>query len=245
MSLKGLWRREDGAVGVLAAVAFTMVVVLCGLVVDMGLAYIQSGKTQNAADASAQAAGTLLPVAVSDTAGQQRIRTFVEEYAVKNGMKEDSVQAVEFQNIVDGSYTGVRVSLSRDVAYHFGPIVGIQGTTVTKSAKVLLEPATSSTAVVPLGIDATSFAQMKQTGKTQNIVVKFGGGDGTEGFSRRAGSGWRQGRAAPEDFYTWLAFGYGGTLHVGDVLPVEPGNMAGPTNHVFCDPLQPMHPLWQ
>ncbi|MFZ5974782.1 MAG: pilus assembly protein TadG-related protein [Bacillota bacterium] len=232
MVLKKIWRREDGSVAVIAAVAFTLIIALCGLVIDLGTAYMQGSVSQTAADAAALAAGTLLPVSADDNAKIQQIKSTAADYAVKNGVPADNVEAVDMEDISGGRCYGVRVRLKTDVSYGFGPILGINGTTVSKSAKVTLKPASSSTAVVPLGIEQTRLQELLAANQTQHLVIKYGGGGGTEGFFGALDLDGVKGGGA-KDFESWLAFGYDGILRIGDVLPVEPGNMAGPTTEAF------------
>lgn len=234
MGIGCFWRREDGASGIIMAICFTLVMALCGLVVDMGSAYAQGSRVQNAADAAALAAVQLLPIAADNPAAIQQVEARVLDYVVKNGLDGDYIEDVSLEDAVDGSYTAVRVVLCGDVAYGFGPILGINGTTVTKHAKARVEPATGTSKVVPLGIPDTSYAAMQEACGGQHVIVKYGGGGGTGGFFGALDLDGVQGGGA-RDFATWLAFGYDGVLRVGDVLPVESGNMAGPTTQGFLE----------
>ena len=232
INLKKLWHHEDGAVAIIAAVAFIFLAAVSGLVVDMGTAYMEASACQNAADAAAYAAGTALPVNVSDDTRVQQVKDMAMNYAQKNGFDSSCVESVELETVVDGKYYGVRVCLTTEVSYGFGPIVGINGTTITKSAKVELEPVTSSTAVVPLGIEKDRLATVISETQGTNVIIKYDGGDGTEGFYGALDLDGVKGGGA-QDFASWLAFGYNGTLYIGDVLPIEPGNMADPTIDAF------------
>ncbi len=232
MKAKTFWQREDGSAAVITAIAFTVILALCGLVIDLGAAYYQGSRVQNAADAAAYAASSLLPLAVGDADALQTVRNTVAEYAQKNGMAADSIDTVSLEDVVAGHYTSVYVQLRHSVDYYFGKILGLDSKVVAKSAKVRLEVITSLSKMVPLGIEDSQFKQAMLTNNSQNVVVKYGSGDGTTGFFGALDlDGFRGGGA--KDFSSWLAFGYNGYLDVNANLPVETGNMAGPTTYAF------------
>ncbi len=225
-----IWKREDGAITVVAAIVFVAVLAFSGLVVDLGSAYMQESATQNAADAAAFAVSSILPIAVDDADKIQQATQIAAEYAQKNGI--GNVESVTLEDSVGGKYYSVRVSLTDEVSYYFGPIVGIDGTTVTKAAKVKLETVSSTTGAVPLGIETSRLDEALLETGGQDLVIKYGGGGGTEGFFGALDLDGVKGGGA-QDFESWLCFGYDGVLRVGDILPVEPGNMSGPTTDAF------------
>lgn len=230
--LKRFLNREDGATAVIAAVAFTLIVAICGLVIDLGSTYVEQSATQNTADAAAYAAGTLLPTPVNDESRFQQVKNTVLEYVVKNGFAPECVETVQLEDVYEGKYYGVRVKLKREVAYNFGAIFGTNSVTVNKSAKVKLEPVSSSSAVAPLGIEAGRLTLALAENQGQHLIIKYGAGDSTEGSFGALDLDGIQGGGA-QDFQNWLAFGYNGVLNAGDILPVETGNMATPTYDAF------------
>ncbi len=232
MKLKELWHREDGSVIIVAAVAFILITIVCGIVIDVGAVYMKSSSSQNAADAAAFAASTILPAEVGNAAQIQQVKDVASAYAAKNGFDAGSIQGVELDDIFNGKYYGVRVRLTNEVPYSFGPIVGLNGTTVTKSAKVSLEPVTSSESVVPLGIESSKLSEALSATEGTDLIIKYDGGGGSEGFYGALDLDGVQGGGA-KDFESWLAFGYDGILRMGDNLPTESGNMAGPTTDAF------------
>lgn len=232
IKLKEIWQREEGAVIVVAAIVFIIVIIMCGIVIDVGSVQIEKSSLQNAADAAAFAASTILPAEAGNPAELEQVHDIALDYAAKNGFDASCVTAVEPENIFNGKYYGVRVRLKSEVPYNFGPIVGLNGTTATKSAKVLLEPVTSSTAVVPLGIEASRLSEVLAATEGIDLIIKYDGGDGTEGFYGALDLDGVQGGGA-KDFESWLAFGYDGVLQMGDILPTESGNMSGPTTDAF------------
>lgn len=232
LKMKKLFKDEKGSTAVIAAVALTVVLSLSGLVIDLGQAYVQAGKVQTAADSAAMAACMLLPVSVGDTTAIEEVRATAIEYVQKNGFDISTVLAVDLTDTYSDEYYGVKVNLKKDVSYYFGPIVGIDSTSVTKSAKSMLDPITSSEKVVPLGIETSRLAEVITECQGQDLIVKYGGGGGEQGFFGALDLDGVKGGGA-KDFASWLAFGYGDTLTSGIILPVEPGNMAGPTTSAF------------
>lgn len=232
MRLKKIFKNEKGSTAIIAAVAFVVVAAVCGLVVDLGTVYIHGSSMQNAADAAVYAIAPNLPLSVTDTDGIQNVQSTAETYLTRNEIDSDCIQGIELSDIVNGKYTSARVVVNDQVFYNFGPIVGVEGADVTKSAKVRLEAATSSTKMVPLGIHADQYSDAIGTNYAQDVVVKYGGGDGDTGFFGAIDLDGVKGGGA-KDFASWLAFGYDGTLNIGEVLPVESGNMSGPTETAF------------
>jgi Flp pilus assembly protein TadG len=234
LDFKSFYHREEGATAVIAAVAFVLILIVCGLVVDLGLAYYQGGVLQNAADAASYAAAANLPLSVTNSTGIKQIKNTAIAYCVKNGVEASQVNSVSLGDVVQGQYTSVRVRLNRNVNYLFAPIIGISGNTVSKSAKARLESVKSLRDMVPLGIEANLFAQAYAANGSKNVVVKYGAGDGSTGFFGAIDLDGVQAGGA-KDFSTWLSNGYQGSLNIGDTLLVESGNMAGPTEKSFAD----------
>ena len=232
MSFKKIWKNEKGATAALAAVAFTAIAALSGLVVDLGIVYIEGSSMQNAADAAAYAAAPLLPIYTSDSNETQNAQSVATTYTTRNSIESETIEGIELSDVVNGRYTSLKVTLNDQVPYNFGPIVGLQGADVTKSAKVQLEAATSCSKMVPLGTTKTQFHLAMVANGAQNVIVKYGSGDGETGFFGALDLDGVKGGGA-KDFATWLEFGYDGVLNIGDILPVETGNMTGPTTSAF------------
>ncbi len=227
-----LKKNEKGSVAVIAAVAFMSVAAFTGLVIDLGKVYMRGSEMQNAADAAAYSVGPMLPINVTDTATQAAATAQIEEYIVKNGFDASKIQDITFTNTINGRYTAVRVEMQDDVSYSFGPIVGINGARVDKAAMVGLECVTACTDMVPLGTTVDQFNAALAANGAQNVIVKYGEGDGETGFFGALDLDGFQGGGA-NDFMTWLMYGYGGYIQIGDILPVETGNMDGPTQSAF------------
>ena len=230
MVFKKIFANEKGQSAIIAGIVIFVVIAMSALVLDIGLVHIQSSREQTAADAAALAGATLLPVGVDDGEAQTAVKALVREYAVKNGIANADVadEKIVLGDIKDNKFTSVRVELKSEVGFGFARVLGFVKTNVTKAAKAQVEPAVSNGDMVPLGVKESEFG----SNKLVNFVVKKGGGDGEAGFYGVLDLDALQGGGA-KDYNSWLAYGYGGYLETGMVLPVEPGNMAGPTYDAF------------
>ena len=225
-------KNEKGSVAVIAAVAFMSVAAFTGMTIDLGQVYMRGSELQNAADAAAYSVGAMLPINVTDTATQASAEAQIESYITKNGFGATDIQDITFTNNINGRYTAVRVAMHDEVSYSFGPIVGVDGASVDKAAMVGLESVTVCTDMVPLGTTKDQFDAALAANGAQHVVVKYGAGDGETGFFGALDlDGFKGGGA--NDFMTWLQYGYGGYIQEGDILPVETGNMDGPTQSAF------------
>jgi hypothetical protein len=237
MFFKKLLKREDGQSAVIAAAALIAVLAMTGIIVDTGLSYVKASKYQNAVDAAVLAAGSKLPVPVSEENDNKKIacKLFLLGYLTKNGIPPEDVAAttVVFGDIVAGNYTSVKATLGTYVKYGFGPIVGINGAALKKSAKSKIQTITASDDIVPLGVEKGAFGAALAAGSGNvDFTVKNAGGGGEVGFYGAIDLDGVKGGGAP-DFNIWLTYGYGGNIYLGDILPIEPGAMAGPTYNAF------------
>jgi uncharacterized membrane protein len=187
MFWKKLLKHEDGQSAVIAAVALIAVLAMTGIIVDTGLSYVKASKYQNAVDAAVLAAGSKLPVPVSEENDNKKIacKLFLLEYLYKNGIPLEDIAAttVDFGDNVGGNYTSVKATLNTYVEYGFGPIVGIDGVTLTKTAKGKIQTVTASDDVVPLGVEKGAFEAALAAGSGNiDFIVKNSGGGGEEGF---------------------------------------------------------------
>jgi len=233
-------RSRRGVVIILAALLFTIILVVTGVAVDLGSAYVNISKLQAAADAAAYAGATLLPVSVSDTTKQAQIRTLVDEYVLKNGDNDFQVVGVDygdsFANTLDNGtteqiYSSVRVRLRRNVKFFFGPIVGLQGTTVNRFAKVRIEAVVGGPRIVPLGISLEKRTRAQTTAIIfdKNDYEQINGFYGSLDLDGNPNSG---GSVFKDQFIN----GYPGELTLNDpnhLIISENGIMAGPVSQAF------------
>lgn len=228
--LTGFARSEQGATSVIIALSLTALLGLAALVVDMGVAYIKTAETQTAADAAVMAAGLMLPVGKDDTARRAAMEQTVREYLVKNGVKAETAAEVTFAQEQDGYYHAVGVNVPATSETGFAKIFGIREVTFTRGAEARTIPCTTLSDAVPLSVQEETLQEIIAQGNISHVVLKYGKNTGevvNGAFGAVDLDGVKGGGA--NDYYSWLYGGYQGKLHIGDVLPIESGNMAGPT----------------
>jgi len=138
-------------------------------------------------------------------------------------------QEVTLEDLVNGKYTSVRVNIPCVVALSFAKVVGIDTITISRSAKTSITPTTQISGAAPLAVEMSQLSSAIANNNTEHIYLKYGAGDGTEGSYGAIDLDGVQGGGA-SDFSNWLQFGYNGIIKIGeDLLPVEKGNMSGPT----------------
>ncbi len=226
---------EKGSVLILLTVALSVMLTISALAVDVGIAYCQGARLQNAADAAVLAGGRLLPVKEGDEEKQEVIERRMEEYLEKNGVSPDEIQAVAFTDSIGGSYYGVGLTLSTLSKTGFAKILGVDGIPVGKEAGVKVRPSLSADDVVPVSVVREELDLLLEQGQTEHIILKYGGGDGSNGsFGAINLSGVTGGGA--NQYSNWITSGYTTEIAIGETMyPIEPGNMAGPTSKAFND----------
>lgn len=227
-------KKEDGAAALITAVIFISLVLMTGIVIDLGRLQMETSDLQTSADAAAYAAAAVLPAAESDTAKYAEAVNLAESYAVKNGHSVDHVASISLGNPVGGQFTTVSVQLESEVDYLFGKLLGLESKMVSKRASAGLQVINKSTQMVPLGITSDNLLNTIAYNGAQDVIIKYGAGDGTTGFYGALDLDGVKGGGA-NDYTQWLNYGYYGYIEVGDMLYTEPGNMDGPTQTAFTD----------
>jgi Flp pilus assembly protein TadG len=225
-----LFSEECGESILIVALAMTALIGVTATVTDLGAAYVKTAQTQTAVDAAVLAAGMKLPLDSSDSAAVSAATATAREYLAKNGADNPESATVTFGELSDGKYHSVSVSQPAVSETAFARIFGIDELTFTRSAEAKVVPCTALSDLVPLSIEKTTLETMISSGSTQHALLKYGSNtDEVENGSFGAIDldGVKGGGA--NDYTTWLANGYQSKLVVGTVLPVESGNMTGPT----------------
>ena len=221
-------KNEDGAVAVIAAVAFMAMLIMSGVVIDLGRVHTEISKLQATADASAYAASLLLPVATSDTEKISQIESKAAEYIIKNERKAEILDSVSLSGNVSDQYTVLTVTLKTDVNYLFGQILGIDSREVVIAATAGAEAITAASNTVPLGISKDNLIATLAENGAQDVILKYGAGDGDQGTYGALNLSGTHGGGASQ-YATWLAEGYPDIIKAGTFLYDETGNMVGPT----------------
>lgn len=223
---------ERGSSLLILGLAMTAMLVMAAFALDLGLAYLEAGRLQNAMDASALAAATQLPARANDPVRTQAIVQAAVMYAAKNGFR---ITADDVTLLTDGTdyVLGVSVEADSTIQTHLAGLVGLDAIRVDRPAEARIGVASSVGGAVPLSIERDYLNACILQGMTSHLTLKFGSSDGTEGFfglvdlDREVGGG-------ASDIETWLAHGYPGKVLSGDLIyPVEPGVNSGPCFKAF------------
>ena len=112
--------------------------------------------------------------------------------------------------------------------------MGINEIDFTRSAEACTLPCSSTSDTVPLGVKKTVLENLIASGNTKHVILKYGSKTndlGQGAFGAIDLDGVKGGGA--NEYSQWLENGYLGEINIGDVLPIEPGNMAGPTYYAI------------
>lgn len=224
------WRKERGESLLIVAFAMTALIGMTATAADLGAAYVKTAQTQTAADAAALAAGMKLPIKSSDSTGLAQATATAREYLSKNGVEDPSAATVTFGDLSDGAYHSVLVSQPAVSETAFARIFGIDEITFQREAEGKVVPCGALSDLVPLSIQKDVLNEIIASGESQHAILKYGSNtDEVESGSFGAVDldGVKGGGA--NDYTSWLAYGYQAKLELGTVLPVESGNMTGPT----------------
>lgn len=200
--------RDEGNVLVLVAL---MMVVICGigsLALDIGGLYVQKGKLQAAADASAMAGASALLGGVS--AAQDAASTI----ATTND------PLMTYQTAVDTVANTVTVTGAQQQPLWFARVFGDTVGTVHGKAVASMGTLTSALGIVPIGIPVQTFTPGEE------VTLSAGAGDGQSGnygFLDFSGCG------------SWglesdIENGYSFPLTVGELVSTKTGVMSGPVS---------------
>ncbi|HNX14927.1 MAG TPA: pilus assembly protein TadG-related protein [Oscillospiraceae bacterium] len=228
--MRKFFKDERGSNIVIIALTITALLILAAFVVDLGAAYVKTAEVQTAADAAVMAAGMQLPVEVNDTSKQSAMTATVLEYLQKNGITDTADVNVYFSQTQENLYMRIGVDVPAISKTEFSKIIGVNEVTFTRSAEARTLATTSLNDLVPLSAREDVLNALIASGNTEHVVLKYGKNTGevVQGaFGAIDLDGVKGGGA--NDYVSWLTNGYQGNLTVGTVLPIEGGNMAGPT----------------
>lgn len=215
MAVNSRRRGETGAVTVVMAVAMTAMIGLVALGTDVGRLYVAKQRIATVADAAALSGAQFLP---HDRNGAVEA---VQQYLTKNGVDPRSVTV----SVSEAERT-LSVTVEDTVVYTFARIFGNPTGRVEASAVARVASVTGYNNVVPLGVVQADW----QLGDP--VVLKASAGGGGHYSPGNYGALTMGGRGA-SSFEANVAEGYDGWIRVGDLLPTETGNMAGPTERAL------------
>lgn len=215
-------KNETGVSAVLTALVMTVLLSFTALALDIGTAYVGASGSQNAADAIALSLGKYLPIAENDADVIALAKADACEYARKNHAENFSADNVVFNDLQDGKYRSLSVTVDKRCPTTFARIFGIDHVGVAKSATVSTVNVGAVSGAVPIGIVEQTYYDAVASGKTSHITLKVGGGEGDTGFYGFIVLDSSNGNAKLLE--KWLNYGYDGTNYVGQFLPVATGN---------------------
>jgi len=228
--MKKFLQDERGSNIIIVALSMVVILIFAAFAIDLGAAYVKTAEVQTAADAAVMAAGLQLPVSVSDTAKQSSMIATVLEYLGKNGIADTSEVNVYFAEEENNFYTRIGVDVPASSPTGFARIIGMDEVTFTRSAEARAVPCTALSDLVPLSAREDVLSALIASGNTEHVILKYGKNtdDVVQGaFGAIDLDGLNGGGA--NDYCSWLTNGYQGELTVGTELPIETGNMSGPT----------------
>lgn len=197
---------NSGNVSVLMCVALVGLLAMTSYVVDIGQVYIEKEKLTNGIDAAALAAALELPK------DPLKAETVAKEYLVKNNI---DVENVVIQIGID--HKSIAIGANKEVLHLFAGIFGIEQSQINASNKVIVGPLKSvSGGIRPFAVETFDY----QYG--DRVILKEGAGDGYHGNYYAVALGGTGLSVLRENVIN----GYRGTLHIGDIINTEPGNMA-------------------
>lgn len=194
-----------------------LIPVLLGVVamgVDITVFYWTWSKMQAAADAAVLAGAASLPD--SPTLAIAAAKT----YAQNNGMIASEIAAP----VVAADKLSMSVTLTRNVPYYFGRVLGLTSSPVVVNARATLFNTGKASGALPIGLSVQTTYAFGQSITLHNGRVGPGNWDGLA-----------LGGTGGANFANNLANGYQGQISAGDMLNSEPGMKTGPTSQGIND----------
>lgn len=199
----------------LLALFFSVLMGFGALVTDTGILFANHLHLQYALNSAALAGVSALP---ADTAEAESLAA---QYAASNGAPNLQVAfAVNNQEII--------VSASKIEPTFFAQVLGIKQVPLSATAKAIRIPPVRVSGIVPLAVSEQNFMF------GQTYLLKLGGGSGDNGWYRPV----RLSGPGANDYNNDLAYGFNGTISIGDTLTPQTGNMSGPTEQAISYRMQ-------
>lgn len=209
------FNNEKGNAAALTAIVLVVLVGAASLALDAGQLYLNRARIVNALDSSVLAGVQYLP-----DHPDLALET-ASEYAQKNGLDlgECSFEVTESNRAITGQ-------AQRQVSFYFARVLGYESGNVDAQAGARIYSVGAVSRLAPFGVIEDDY----QFGQT--IVLKEGAGD-------TVFSGWfgalRLGDGGASSYEDNIINGYPGMVHLGDVIPIESGNMSMPTRRAIAE----------
>lgn len=214
-----LIKEERGNVLVLVALLMFVFIGITAVAIDGGRLYMEKSILQKAADAGALAGAQELP------GNSISAEAIAKDVATQNNALASTVQ-------IDSNAMWIRVTTNSTVDLTFGKIFGYSTVPVKATAKVELNPLTSGTGVIPIGIDMAKYEDWKEC---TTVVLKIS--NPSEETDKCTGSDFGAGNTGPLQitgnggniYREDLKYGAKREVLIGEILETETGGKAGPT----------------
>lgn len=223
MTITGCFmRRQGGVTMVLAAASLLAVLGMAALAIDVGYMLAARNQLQAGVDASA----------LAGAAGLMSNRTVATQRAMDFAGRNTCIQqpvAVGAGDVTFPTSNRVHVTSSRQLALFFASALGMNSVNITASATAELGSIVGANHLRPWAVPDFGFSL------GDYVVIKSGelGAPGTNpGFFYPADyPPTNKGRpiTGGSEYRSNVENGCDGTVEIGDVLQIEPGNMVGPT----------------
>jgi hypothetical protein len=212
--------KSKGQIAVLLAIAVPALLAALALATDVAVIYVNWAALQKSADSSALAGAHFLPDDATDA------KNFAVAYAKTNGILASEIVGTP---TIAADNLSLTVNLSRQVPYTFAHVLGLSAATVKVSATAGLRNVPLARSLIPLGLHCPP-GNCGYNKKQTYHLKEYSVGSGSWGALALGGSGASVYRQS-------MDYGYIGPIKVGDSVPVEPGNVVGPTAQAVTDRL--------
>jgi hypothetical protein len=202
-------KSEQGSAIALVAIGMVVMIGVAALALDAGQLFINRARLVNALDSAVLAGVQHLPND-PDLALQT-----ARDFARLNGAVQDEC---DFQ--IGASNCSISGQADRQVTLHFARVFNRDFGQVKARAAAKVAPISSTTGIVPFGVLEDNF----EFGK----IVTLKAGAGKNHYPGWFGALCLTGNGA-NNYEKDIRNGYDGQISIGDIIPVENGNMSGPT----------------
>lgn len=216
IKISKLFKEEKGESFVIVIFVLFVLMVVGGLVVDLGIVYNHKIEMRKAANAAALSGIQKVFASDSDV-------TRVVDDILKAHNEKDNLQSLQIKPKGENKVT---VTLKKETPLFFIRIFGKNSAELEVSSSAIAGPLGAITGAVPLGVPKDVIKNLG-TGYEYDLKVAPGeseyGNFGIIGLS----SSWNVGKDYEHD----LTYGYAGEIKIGQILDTETGNVKGKTSN--------------
>ena len=240
MTINTFYNEQKGSVAVTVAIFMFVLIGFSAFVLDFGVYYNEASKLQNSLDSAVLAAVQELPSYGTSSSAWTAANNEAISYASLNNLDltVNDIQPIYKDNdITTNKIIGIKATKSVTVNYNFAKVLGIDSGTVTRTSSAGLSPAGGIRGAVPLSISDTSLKNAIDSGVVTGLLIKVSTDASAIGIDSAQRRGWfgalRFEGSGASIYSDLLAYGYSGSVSIGQVLDMESGNMSGPTMDGF------------